>query len=92
MNQYEKLAILIPALADAAPLAYQFVMEAGWWRTAPLTVVQALSLAPPIVGVIVLITLPILRHQNLIPKGSDCFLVGITFAILGIFEPILYWP
>jgi hypothetical protein len=90
MNKYEKLAMIFPALADASPFIYSFLIV-QLWRNVPLAVVVACSFAPLVIGIAVLIVLPVLKYRTVIPRRSDGAFIGTTLAIVGIIEPFLFY-
>jgi hypothetical protein len=89
MNRYEKVAWVFPALADASPFIY-YALIIQVWRNVPWAVVVGCSVAPPVIGVAVLIILPILKYRTVIPRRSDGALIGTTLAVVGILEPVFY--
>lgn len=88
MNRYEKLIVILPALADAVPFVYLLV--APKWPNVPDLVVLFCSFAPLIIGILVLISLPTLKHRNLITKSSDSARIAIVLATIGLIEPFFY--
>jgi hypothetical protein len=90
MNKYEKLLIILPALADAGPFIYYLIIV-PLWPAVPFVIALICSFAPQIIGISILITLPILRHQNIIPRHSDSILIGIVLAMFGILEPLFFY-
>ena len=91
LNRFEKLGVVLPAIADAAPIVFLIGEDVKWWHTAPSFILKMLVFAAPIIGLTIVITLPILKHRGMNPKRSDCYLIGLTFAALGLLEPLYYW-
>ncbi len=85
MNTHEKLAILLPAVADCGPFAYYAVIIQARPHV-PWIIGLVCSFAPLVVGIFTLLSLALLRHRKKIPKGSDGALIGTVLAIVGILE------
>jgi len=85
MNKHEKLAIIVPVVADGGPFVYYGVIL-QLRPNVPWVVGLTCSFAPLIMGISTLIALAILRHRNAIPKGSDSVIIGTVLAIVGILE------
>jgi hypothetical protein len=90
MNKYEKLMVILPAVADAGPLLYYGPMV-EWRRSAPYAIAITCSLAPLVVGISLLIALPILRRRGTIPRRSDGALIGVVLATAGLVVPFFFY-
>jgi len=85
MNTPEKLAILLPAVADCGPFAY-YAIIIQLRPNAPWLIGLICSFAPLIIGIFTLVGLALLRHRKAIPRGSDGAIIGTVLALVGILE------
>ena len=90
MNRYEKLIIILPALADICPLVY-YALSEKVWHAIPFVVAIICTFAPQGIGIFILIILPILRYRGVIPRRSDSTLIGSVLAIVGVLEPFFFY-
>ncbi len=90
MNKYEKLAIVIPAIADVGPFSYYAIIM-PLWRHTPLVFAMICSFAPPVVGVLIIVALPLLAHWRLVQRTSNGFIIGAVLGLVGIIEPVFFW-
>jgi hypothetical protein len=88
MNKYERALWILPAVADASPLAYGIAMP--YWRM-PALVAFVCSFASIVIGISVLAAIPILRTWRTIPRPSDGALIGAVLAIVGIALPFAFY-